>query len=112
MQQVVDAWEGVAKSTGGALEPSKCWWYLIHFEWNGSDWSYGSNNTILYDTITARDASNTRRDLTFIESSQAQEMLGVFLSPDGQVDKGRSTYYSCKSEVIKCIMVLFDCCLA
>ena len=34
MQRTIDCWEGVAKSTGGALAPSKSWWYLTHYEWD------------------------------------------------------------------------------
>ena len=33
MQQSVDCWEGVAKSTGGAIASDKSWWCIIHFEW-------------------------------------------------------------------------------
>jgi hypothetical protein len=33
MQAVMDTWEGRIRATGGALEPSKCHWYLIDFKW-------------------------------------------------------------------------------
>ena len=39
MQKMVDTWEGVAKTTGGAIEtsPDKSWWYLVDFQWkNGT----------------------------------------------------------------------------
>jgi hypothetical protein len=33
MQDFVDLWEGSIRATGGALEPSKSYWYLIDFKW-------------------------------------------------------------------------------
>jgi hypothetical protein len=33
MQDVVDLWEGGIRATGGALESSKSYWYLIDFKW-------------------------------------------------------------------------------
>ena len=33
MQQAIDCWEAVAKSTGGAIATDKSWWYIIHFNW-------------------------------------------------------------------------------
>ena len=41
MQNILDQWEQVAKTTGGAIEPKKCWSYLVHFEWENSNWKYG-----------------------------------------------------------------------
>ena len=32
MQQVVDRWEGSVRATGGALVPSKSYWYLLDFK--------------------------------------------------------------------------------
>jgi hypothetical protein len=40
MQTAIDCWQGVAKSTGGALEPSKSWLYLLHFKWEQGQWEY------------------------------------------------------------------------
>jgi hypothetical protein len=38
MQQALDHWEGGLKATGGALVPSKSYWYLINFVWTGEHW--------------------------------------------------------------------------
>ena len=85
MQKTIDCWEGVAKSTGGALAPDKSWWYLVSFEWNEKgNWRY-SNDTdlILNDELTARDKDNNRVKLRYTDASVAKKMLGVFLAPDG-----------------------------
>jgi len=40
MQHSVDHWEGLLKATGGALVPTKCFWYLINFKWLNNKWQY------------------------------------------------------------------------
>ena len=81
MQKTIDWWEGVAKTTGGALEPTKSWWYLIYFEWNNGQWKYGEKN--LNDKLTAFDKNNERVNLQNIPVSKTQTMLGVDLAPNG-----------------------------
>jgi exonuclease III len=87
MQTAIDCWQGVAKTTGGALEPSKSWWYLIHFTWDKGKWEYGNTDTIVEDIVlTAEDKDNNRTELKYLEASEAQQMLGVYLSPNGSND--------------------------
>ena len=86
MQEVVDCWEGVAKTTGGALapdDPNKNWFYLIHFNWDNGKWSYGNMDSVVEEELSAKDIHNRRWQLKYIHPSSAQEMLGVFLAPDG-----------------------------
>ena len=40
LQDVIDDWEAVAKTTGGALSPEKSWFWIIQFDWNKSAWLY------------------------------------------------------------------------
>jgi len=40
MQQLVDNWEGLLCATGRALVPSKCFWYLIDFQYVNGTWKY------------------------------------------------------------------------
>ena len=39
-QKSLDDWAGTVKATGGELEPSKSWCYLIDFSWNRDKWVY------------------------------------------------------------------------
>ena len=71
MQKSIDCWEGVAKSTGGAIATDKSWWYIIHFDWDGSKWSYGSLNNVLEDELSCLDKDGVRKNLKYIPSSQA-----------------------------------------
>jgi len=34
MQCMINTWAGALHATGGAIEPSKSYWYLIDFKWN------------------------------------------------------------------------------
>jgi len=40
MQNSVDHWEGLLCTTGGVLVPSKCFWYLIDFQFTNNSWKY------------------------------------------------------------------------
>jgi len=42
MQQLVTNWEGFLHTTGGALVPEKCFWYLIDQKWSDGQWHYQS----------------------------------------------------------------------
>ena len=87
MQQAIDCWESVAKSTGSAIATDKSWWYAIHFVWKNSQWSYGTLDCIPTESLTCKDKEGIRRQLKYLQSNQSEEMLGVFLSPDGSNDK-------------------------
>ena len=87
MQIIVDAWERSAKLTGGAIAPLKCWWYLIMFEWNDNgDWKYGSLNDTNQIKLTACDENAERQEIKYLRPYEAQEMLGVYIAPDGNCD--------------------------
>jgi hypothetical protein len=83
MQSVVDTWEGGLRASGGALVPSKSYWYLIHFKFLNNQWKY----TTIQETpgeLTIRNVSGLDRvTLERLEVSEARETLGVFIAMDG-----------------------------
>jgi hypothetical protein len=87
MQEVVDTWEGGLRASGGALVPSKSYWYLIHFQFTNNRWKYAS----IEDTpgnLTIRDVSGSLRvPLERLEVSEARETLGVFIAMDGNQEQ-------------------------
>ena len=87
MQKAIDCWEAVAKSTGGAIATDKSWWYVIHFNWKNGQWSYGNLDNVITESLTCKDKDGIRRELKYLPSNQSEEMLGVFLSPDGSNDR-------------------------
>ena len=40
MQNALNMWEGAIRATGGAIVPSKSFWYLGDFQWREGQWSY------------------------------------------------------------------------
>jgi hypothetical protein len=82
MQGVLDRWGGVLRATGGALVPSKSYWYAIDFKWDGTHWRYRSTLDMPGDIlITAVDGS--RVTLTRYDPHVAKETLGVLQAMDG-----------------------------
>ena len=82
MQKIVDDWEGIAKTTGGALSPQKCWCWIIKFGWKGDTWFY-EDTTKSELQMTVKDEKNKPCKLSLLPPNAAREMLGVSLAPDG-----------------------------
>jgi len=40
MQEAVNHWEGLLRATGGVLVLTKCFWYLIDFQFKNNEWQY------------------------------------------------------------------------
>ena len=85
MQSMVNTWEGVAKTTGGAIEtsPEKSWWYLVDFEWNNGTFNYVDHTNDNNMLLTARNHHGHRDKLTYVSPHVATEMLGVYIAPTG-----------------------------
>jgi hypothetical protein len=43
IQEIVDSWGNLLIATGGALQPAKCFYSIIFFEWDRGAWRYASN---------------------------------------------------------------------
>jgi hypothetical protein len=82
MQSVVDRWEGSVQATGGALVPSKSYWYLLDFVWTQGKWKYKSIQAMPGD-ITIRGVDGIRVTLERLDPSEARETLGVHIAMDG-----------------------------
>jgi hypothetical protein len=85
MQQAVDTWEGGLRASGGALVPSKSYWFLMHFIFENNGWQYAKIDETP-GTITIRDIQGTgREELDRLEVHEARESLGVFIAMDGNL---------------------------
>ena len=82
MQQVLNHWEGGLRASGGALVPSKSYWYLVDFTWRNDSWHYKSIADQPGD-LSIRDSDHQPINLERLEVSEARETLGVWLAMDG-----------------------------
>ncbi len=86
LQKLIDTWEQAAKVTGGALEPLKSWWYLVSFKWDKGLWTYCNKEDIADFELKTKDKNDVEQKLQYLEVNSAEEMLGVFIAPDGNND--------------------------
>jgi hypothetical protein len=84
MQHSLNVWEAVSKTTGGALEPSKCCSWIASFKWLGTSWSYKKNHDNDDLKLVTKDKDDKLGDISILPVTSAQKMLGVYLSPDGK----------------------------
>ena len=82
MQNVVNQWEAVSKTTGGALSPEKCWSWIISFDWKQDNWKYSKVDKV-EQQMTVKDHQGKPTIMKLLQPNEAQEMLGVRLAPDG-----------------------------
>ena len=74
-------WDELMEVNGAAIAPDKCWWYLVDFVWKGGKWEY--HNAGRDKELRVRDKDNKVRNLEYSLASEAREMVGVHLAPDG-----------------------------
>jgi hypothetical protein len=84
LQVSVDTWEGCLKATCGAIVPKKSFWFLIDFAWQSGNWKY---KTVAQcpGELSVKDLQGNRHKLRRHEVHNAQETLGIFLAPDGNL---------------------------
>ncbi len=44
IQSSVNSWGNLLIATGGLLQPSKCFYSIISFEWKNREWTYSNNS--------------------------------------------------------------------
>ena len=87
-QEGLNTWEGGLHATGGALQISKdkTFYYVISFKRINNKWEY----TDIHDipgNLYARDDQGSIKKLQREEVSKANETLGTFLAPNGDMTK-------------------------
>jgi hypothetical protein len=77
---------GQVSAPGGQVNPKKCWWYLINFVWTNGKWTYAPADDHL-SPLTVTLPSGKRAPLIQKDPSEAAEVLGIWLAPDGNTAK-------------------------
>jgi hypothetical protein len=86
MQRMIDTWAGALHATGGMIEASKSYWYLIDFKWNKRTlkWEYKSIEETP-STIYLRNPGSLPTVLTRKQVWEPDQdgTLGTFIAIDG-----------------------------
>ncbi len=84
VQNNLDKWAKLLIATGGALNPDKCYWYMVSYVYHEREWMY--DDTKLYElTIILPDG--TCRAITQLRVTDSRKMLGVWSLPNGSDKK-------------------------
>ena len=83
IQESVNSWGNLLIATGGALQPAKCFYSIISFEWDRGSWRYARNelNKELGVTVPLPGGGSAR--IGHKPVSHAEKTLGAMTSPDG-----------------------------
>ena len=84
--KMLELWDELMEVNGAAIAPDKCWWYLVDFVWKGGEWKYRDAGLQL--ELKVRDKDNKIWNLKYSKRTEAKEMVGVRLAPDGN-EKGQ-----------------------
>jgi hypothetical protein len=79
-QKSLDAWAGFLNATGGALNPNKCYWYLVPYTCANSEWRYDRQTNF---TLTIPLPDGARAEIQQTNIDEAKKMLGVWSTPSG-----------------------------
>ncbi len=82
MQNSVDHQEGLLRATGRALVPSKCFWYLVDFQFTNNSWKYITKQQHPSE-LWIKDDKQHWVAIPCLETHKACHTLGVWLAPYG-----------------------------
>ena len=88
MQQAVDVWETSICITGGAIRPEKCHWYVLDFQWSGSDYHL-STTTDIPSNLSVKDSNGTRQTIKRIirnKYDKSEVTLGLHCKQNGDME--------------------------
>jgi hypothetical protein len=83
MQESIDSWGNLLIATRGVLQPSKCFYSIISFEWTNGKWRYAKNNIRGEYGITVPLPCGGKAAISHKSFSHAKKTLRAMTSPDG-----------------------------
>ena len=87
MQHVLDHWDGLLRATGGALEKSKSYWYLLDYAYQQGRWvikpkTANPGDISLYNDIMT---SPIKRTIDHLNPAESRKALGIYTNPQGNM---------------------------
>jgi hypothetical protein len=82
IQDIVNSWGNLLIATGGVLQPSKCFYSIILFEWENGIWAYANNSLKGEFGITVLLTGGSEATIDHKGVHHAEKTLGAMTSPD------------------------------
>jgi len=79
-QMSVDTWAHLLNSTGGSLNPEKCYWWMVDYICINGEWNYAPQ---VEWTMTIPLPDGSRHPIAQQDVRAAKKMLGVWSNPTG-----------------------------
>jgi hypothetical protein len=83
IQASIVNWGNLLIATGGALQPAKCFYLIISFEWTKGEWSYRDNSIIGNFGVAAPLPGGASAAIGHRPVTHSEKTLGAMTSPDG-----------------------------
>jgi hypothetical protein len=83
IQDSVYSWGNLLIATGGVLQPTKCFYSIISFEWKNGAWSYANNARRGEFGVKVPLPEGKEAPITHKQVDHAEKTLGAMTSPDG-----------------------------
>jgi hypothetical protein len=93
MQDSVNSWGNLFIATGGVLQPSKCFYFVISFKWKEGTWTYANNTLNGNFGIKVPLPRGEEAPISHKSVDHAEKTLGAMTLPDGN---SKQAYVSCK----------------
>jgi hypothetical protein len=82
IQDSVNSWGNLLIATGGSLQPNKCFYSIISFEWRNGEWSYANNTLRGEFGVTVPLPRGKAAAIEHKSTDHAEKTLGAMKSPD------------------------------
>ncbi len=83
IQDSVYSWGNLLIATGGVLQPAKCFYSIISFEWRDGKWCYADNTSRSEFGVKVPLPRGKEAPIAHKQVDHAEKTLGAMTSPDG-----------------------------
>ena len=83
IQDTVYSWGNLLIATGGVLQPTKCFYSIILFNWKNEKWCYANNALCGEFGVNVPLPKGKEAPIAHIQVDHAEKTLGAMTSPDG-----------------------------
>ncbi len=90
IQDSIKSWGNLLIATGGVLQPAKCFYFIISFEWTNRVWHYAQNALPGEFGITVPLLGGSKARISHKPVNHTEKTLGAMTLPDGNISSAIS----------------------